>query len=283
MFTLKIENSLGQIFELTHDTTNYAVIGIQGLTPPPTNINTATSGTTDGTFFNSARVEQRNIVIDIILRGDIEGNRQRLYQIFPRKMPCTIYFANKNRNVKIQGYVETLEGDLFVQQEQIQISIICPRPYFEDLDYVYGEISKTLRLFQFPFSISTPIPFSEALDTPLGTIVNNGDVETGLEMKVLVTGAVTGLTIYNTTTQKFFGINYSFEAQDLVTINTISGQLSVSLTRGVTVTNLLNYVTANSEWIKLAVGENSLTFTTTNASEDDVDIKLQLITLRGGV
>lgn len=283
MFTLKIENTIGQIVELTHDLGNYAIIGISGLTPPPTNINTATSGIIDGTFFNSARVGQRNIVITIVLRGDIEGNRQRLYQIFPRKTPCTIYFANKNRNVKIQGYVETLEGDLFVQQEQMQISIICPRPYFEDLNYVYGEISKTLKLFEFPFSISTPIPFSEALDAPLGTIVNNGDVETGLEMKVIVTGAVTGLTIYNTTTQKFFGLNYNFQAQDLVTINTISGQLSVSLTRGVTVTNLLNYVTVNSDWIRLAVGENSLTYTTTNASEDDIDIKLQLITLRGGV
>lgn len=283
MFTLKIENKLGDIVELTHDYGNYAVIGISGLTPPHTNINTATSGTTDGTFFNSARVEQRNIVITIILRGDIEGNRQRLYRIFPRKTPCTIYFANKNRNVKIQGYVETLDGDLFVQQEQMQISIICPRPYFEDLQYIYSEISTILKLFEFPFSIVTPIPFAEILDTPLATIVNDGDIESGMTMTVAISGAVTGLTIYNTTTQQYFGLNYSFADQDTITICTISGQLSVMLTRAGVQSNLLNYVTARSDWLKLAVGQNNLTYTTTNDSEDDVDVLIQSITLRGGV
>ena len=120
MFTLKIESSLGLV-ELTHDLNNYAVVGVQGLTPPPTTINTAIAGSIDGSFFNSARVESRNIVITVILAGDIEANRQRLYRIFPRKMPVTIYFKNKNRDVKISGYVEALEGDLFTQQEQMQI------------------------------------------------------------------------------------------------------------------------------------------------------------------
>lgn len=283
MFTLKIENTIGEIVELTHDYGDYAVIGISGLTPPPTNINTATSGATDGTFFNSARVEQRNIVIDIVLRGDIEGNRQRLYRIFPRKTPCTIYFANKNRNVKIQGYVETLEGDLFVQQEQMQISIICPRPYFEDMQYIYGEISTILKLFEFPFSIITPMPFSEILENPLATIVNDGDVESGMTMTVAISGAVTGLTIYNTTTQQYFGLNYSFKDQDTIIICTISGQLSVTLARDGVQSNLLNYITAGSNWIKLAVGSNDLTYRTTNDSDDDVDVMIQSITLRGGV
>lgn len=283
MFTLKIENSIGEIVELTHDLGNYAVIGISGLTPSATNINTATAGTIDGSFFNSARVEQRNIVIDIVLRGDIEGNRQRLYRIFPRKTPCTIYFANKNRNVQIQGYVETLEGDLFVQQEQMQISIICPRPYFEDLEYIYGEISTILKLFEFPFSISTPIPFAEILDTPLATISNDGDVETGMTLTLSISGAVTGLTIYNTTTQQYFGLNYSFEDQDTIAISTITGQLSVMLTRNGVQQNLLNYVTAGSSWIKLAVGNNDLIYTTTNESEDDVKVTIQAVTLRGGV
>ena len=34
-FTLKIENTKGEIFELTHNTKDYVVAGIQGLTRPP--------------------------------------------------------------------------------------------------------------------------------------------------------------------------------------------------------------------------------------------------------
>ena len=132
MFTLKIDNHRGSVTELTHNRGRYAVVGIDGLTRPPTNINTAVAGGIDGAFFNSARVEAAQPLV-INPRGDIEANRQALYSIFPLKSICTIYFENKNRSVKIDGYVETLEADLFSMQERAQVSIICPRPYFEDM------------------------------------------------------------------------------------------------------------------------------------------------------
>lgn len=134
MFCLKIENARGEIFELTHDTKNYAIVHVDGLTPPKSLINTSVGGGMDGTFYNSARVDQRNIVLTVVFNGDIEGNRQRLYKMFPQKSPCIIYFSNANRNVKITGYVEAMEADLFVQREQMQISLICPRPFWESLE-----------------------------------------------------------------------------------------------------------------------------------------------------
>lgn len=284
MFTLKIQNANNEIFELTHDTANYAVVGVQGLTPPTTNVNTSAGGAVDGTFYNSSRVQQRNIVIDIILQGDIEGNRQRLYKIFSIKKPCTIYFQNKNRNVQIVGYVEVLDGDLFVQREQMQISIICPRPFFEDLETIYTELSNVVRMFEFPFSIeeNDPIPFSDIMDTPLCTINNGGDVECGCILQISISAAVTGLTIYNVTTQQFFGFNYSFQESDEITINTISGQMGVSLNRDGQTMNLLNYMTSNSSWFKLAVGDNDFTFTATNGAQN-VNIMFATAVLYGGV
>lgn len=287
MFTLKIENARGEIFELTHDNPNYAVIGIQGLTPPPTAVNTSAAGRIDGTFYNSSIVQQRNIVIDIVLNGDIEANRQRLYKIFNLKKQCTIYFQNENRNVQIVGYVETLEGDLFVQREQIQISIICPRPYFEDLNTIYTELSRIVRKFEFPFAIdeSNPIPFSEIVDYPLCTINNGGDVETGCIMTVEITSAVADLTIYNSTLQQHFGFNRSFFAGDTVTINTISGQMSATRTSGGQTTNLLNNVTAGSTWFKLAVGDNDFTYTVSAGSGTPGAVRIIFATanLYGGV
>ena len=56
MFTLKIENSNGEIFELSHNLKNYAIGGIEGLTQPKTVVNTSTGGGLDGTFYNSSRV-----------------------------------------------------------------------------------------------------------------------------------------------------------------------------------------------------------------------------------
>lgn len=283
MFTLKIENTAGEIFELTHDSKDYYITSVQGLTPPPTIINTATAGTIDGTFFNSARLEQRNIVITIVLNGDIEKNRQALYKIFPRKTKCTIYFANQNRDVKIEGYVETFESDLFTMREEVQISIICPRPYFQSLYDIYNELSKILALFEFPFSITTPIPFSEYLDAPMCYLINEGDAACGSIIEVDVYNNVSGLKITNTTNQTFFELNYSFQANDRVIIDTNSGQMGVKLQRSGEFTNLLNYVTQGSTWLKILPGKNVFTFTLTTGDSEDVKIHFTTALLYGGV
>lgn len=281
MFTLKITNFKGETFELSHDYRNYAVIGVQGLTYPAASVNTSSGGAVDGSFYNSTRVEQRNIVIDIIIQGDIETNRARLYRVFPIKKPCTVWFENKNRSVKIEGYVEIVESDLFTERQQVQISLICPRPYFEAAEAIVTELSQIVRRFEFPFDISEPIPVSEIVETATATVNNSGDVECGFVLAATFTGSASGLTIYNTTTGKQFGLAYTFQASDILELSTVSGDMHVTLTRGGTEINLLNYVTAASEWFRLALGDNDFAFTATGSLNIDIEIAASL--LYGGV
>lgn len=284
MFTLKIENARGEVFELTHNSLNYSVVGVSGLTPPPTAVNTTPGGALDGTFHNSSRVDQRNIVIDIVINGDIETNRQRLYRMFNLKKPCVIYFKNQNRDVKITGYVETLDGDLFSMREQMQISIICPRPYFEDLQAISTELSTIVREFEFPFAIEMdePVEMSSIQDTPNAVVVNNGDVESGCVITVELSGTVHDLVIYNATTREYFGLNYTFSSGHRVVIDTRSGSMSAKLFNGVTWTNLLNAIISGSTWFKLAVGDNVFTYVV-NDDPADVNITIETSNLYGGV
>lgn len=285
MYTLKIKNTNGETFELSHDYANYYITGVQGLTPPATNINTAKAGIIDGTFFNSASVEERNIVITLVLNGDIEANRQKLYRIFPRKTACTVYFKNENRNVKIKGYVETCDGDLFTRREQMQISIICPRPYFEDLNTIYAELRKSLAMFEFPFSIEVeqPVPISEITDYPICEILNTGDAECGCVIDIDVHSAVQGIKIANTSTQQFFYLDTAFVNHDRIKINTNSGQMGVIMERGGSSFNILNTVAENSTWLRLKPGTNHFTFTIDSGDTDDVDIGFTATILHGGV
>ena len=281
MFTLKIDNHRGSVTELTHNRGRYAVVGIDGLTRPPTNINTAVAGGIDGSFFNSARVEQRNLVISIILRGDIEANRQALYSIFPLKSVCTIYFENKNRSVKIDGYVETLEADLFSMQERAQVSIICPRPYFEDANAIIDELSTTVKLFQFPFSISEPVSFAEIYNEPHAFLTNVGDAETGFELTADIQADINTLTITNLTTGAYFTVNYAMQEGDTFTLSTVQGRLNVHLTRGDETIQLLNYIGEDSSWIKLVSGLNDMTYSTDIA--DEFPVRISAVWLYGGV
>lgn len=283
MFQLKIENSRGEIYELTHNP-KYSVIRVDGLTYPSTTINTSTGGTTDGSFYNSSRVENRNLVITLVLHGDIEVNRQQLYRIFPIKRPVTVYFKNANRDIKIEGHIETLDGDLFSMQEQMQISIICPQPYFEDINTIVDEMSKIMSGFEFPFSIAygTPIPISEIVEYPLVTINNNGDAQTGFLMHVSFTGIITGLKISNTTTQQFMEFVYTFHDGDELSIDTRQGHMRCILQRGADTYNILNWLSDDSTWLRLDYGDNEFTYTV-DAHEEYVTIRFEVTPLYGGV
>lgn len=132
MFTLKIKNNRGEIYELTHNRRQYSILDITGLTLPQCNVNMISSAGQDGGEYSSSHLNSRNIVITLALEGDIEANRQMLYTIFPLHSPVTVYYQTFNRDLYIDGYLESIDGSLFAQRETMQISIICPDPYFRN-------------------------------------------------------------------------------------------------------------------------------------------------------
>jgi hypothetical protein len=285
MFSLKIQNAKGELFELSHNHQNYVITNVEGLTVPQIVNNVASGGTVDGAFYNSSRMETRNIVITVRLVGDIEGNRQRLYKMFSLKKSNTIFFKNENRDLKIIGYVEVIEGDLFTEAESIQISIICPRPYWENAQTISEELSYTIKQFKFPFAIESddPIPLSEYTSTPLVEVLNRGDVECGAIFTVTFSGTVENLIIYNTTNQQAIGFNATFtEFSGVLTIDTRAGYLAAYRTNGATKTNLINKLIDGAKWIKLDVGVNELTFLTSSGG-NNVNITIEAAELYGGV
>ncbi len=284
MFTLKVKNFKQETYELTHNYERYYVKSIQGLTPPSTVINTSVSGSYDGSFYSSCRLEQRNIVITLGLKGKVEENRQLLYSIFPLKKECEIYFKNQNRSLKIKGYVESIEGNIFVQREEIQISVICPNPYFEGISAAESSFEKSIPLFEFPFSISEPIPFGNIMKVPTCNLDNAGDVECGCIFTVRIFGLVSGLQITNEVTHEYMRFDdIAFMNNDVITINTNYGIMRATFRRAGLEINLLPYLTDDSKWIRLTTGLNILTYSVTQKSYEDVNIKAEFTPLFGGV
>ncbi len=284
MFTLKIKNDKGDIYELTHNYAQYYVTAVEGLTPPTATINTSTVGGTDGVFYNSSRLQPRNIVITVVLEGDIESNRQKLYTVFPLKKEIEVCYINKNRNVKIRGYVESIEGSIFTQQEQMQISIICPRPYFEGITTIQSEISRVIPLFEFPFSLSEPVPISELRRNPVSYVENIGDVECGCIITIKVNKEISGFKITNLFIREYFSIsNFAFEKGDVVTICTIKGKLCAIVNRSSALINLLPYVDDGSKWFELSTGTNAFTYVSASGNMDDLTVNLEFVPLYGGV
>lgn len=259
MFTLKIENQKGEILDLTNDV-NYDVIQIEGLNPPATALNFTSLVNLDGSQYNSGRLDNRNIVITVVFRRTIEKSRINLYRYFPVKRQIRLFFENDSRNVYIDGYVETFECDLFELGQKAQISIICPSPYFRDSDTTIIEFANLINLFEFPFSIdSEGIPFSELILTTT-TYENTGDIDIGMIITLQALDTASNPVIFNRTTAKHFGLDYTLQEGDVITIDTISGEKFVRLNRNGVTTNIINSIQQGSEWLQLVSGTNELSY-----------------------
>lgn len=260
MYSLRVENDRGNTLSLT-DNTNYNVYKIDGLTPPQATINSSVNTTTDGSTINSVRLENRNIVIYMAINGNVEANRISLYKYFPVKKNIKLYFTNGTRDVYIEGAVELIECDLFSNKELAQISIICPKPYFKNVQDLITMFSDVSSLFEFPFSISKAgIEISAITTNQRRSIVNVGDIECGAVIKLFATGTVVNPVIYDVLKRTYLKLNFSMLAGDTLVINTNVGEKSIELIRDGVTYNALGYMMPDSTWFILESGDNVFTY-----------------------
>lgn len=280
MYTAYLENSSGEILYLTQSEQEWQVFNIEGLDSPTATVNVTDIATIDGGKFNSARLPKRNIVIMLRLNGNVEENRLMIYGMFRTKEPVTFYYANDSLSVKIDGIIEATSCPIFTNNEVMQISIICPDPYFRALEITETSISNRRPLFEFPFAINVndPIPFSEYVENRITSVINDSQTEQGciIQIKALPNdlGWVSGVAITNADTGDALIINQQIPENAVVTVNTVKGQKSVVMKRiDGTETNIFNTVQLGSVFFQLAVGVNRFSYTAGGGDQDaDVDI-----------
>ena len=283
--SITVTNYLGDSIKLElgrPEKSGFLIESISGLGPSKANINTTEVSTNDGSLFNSARLNQRNIVFEIIFVETINGEsiedvRQKSYKYFPLKKKLDLLIETDNRIAKTTGYVESNEPNIFSSREGSQISIICPDPHFysagpdgNNTTVFYG----IEPVFEFPFS-------NESLTDPLITFGNihfktenvityKGDTEIGVTIHIHAIGEAENITIYNTGTREIMRIDTTklesltgsgIVAGDDIIIKTQRGDKSITLIREGKTTNILNCLDKKTDWFTLAKGDNIFAFT----------------------
>lgn len=260
MFTLSVENDRGEKLELTHSK-KYTVTNIAGLNPPKATINTSPVSNFDGVRLNGSRVEPRNLVITVVIEGDIEANRINLYKYFKIKRISKIYFQNEKRDIYIEGAVEDLQIGLFDKKQAAQISLLCPDPFFKSIDELVASFASVMPEFYFEFAIEEAgIPFSFVKTNPTMIVKNQGDEETGLLITLTSIEEVVDPTVYNVDSRESFGLKITMQEGDRIEINTNNGEKGVTLTRDGVTSNIINNRVHGSTWLKLPPGESLFTF-----------------------
>lgn len=286
MFVAKIENTKNNILTLTQNESDFQVISIEGLNPPNAQINTSKIAGLDGSRFNSSTLNERNIVITIKLNGDVEKNRINLYSFFRNKEWCKFYYKNGIRDVYIEGYVETVEVDLFSKSEIMQISILCPNPYFKNMEEIVDDISKSLAAFEFPFAINIddPVPMSTIDTTRITNVFNNSESETGVIIEIDLLNDANKIQINNISTGETFTLRHNFLENDKIIIDTNKGNKAVSLIRNASKTNLFTSMVRGSTFFTLDIGDNFFSYLVDDGTNDDaIHIVFKHYTIYGGV
>lgn len=296
MFDLRLENENGNVVNI-NDGVSYLVLGCSGLTPPSASIFTRKSPNRKGSKYNGSTLDERNIVLQIKLFGDIEANRNALYDWTGSERYCKVYYKNGAKNVYCEGYIQDCEADFFTDNEIINVAILCPDPYFKDLQTISAEITALLKQFTFPFAIQQEsvvavpskqlyieygeggeivreyyvdegvsyvnkgIPFSTIRESNTTTIVNSGE-ETGVKITLICHGEVENFVLFNAkNTEERFEINTKLSDGWVVTINTDGSPKTCIATKlDGSKDNLLKYVGNNPTWFTLKRGYNEFGF-----------------------
>lgn len=283
MYTAILRNKYGQLVELTHDP-RWTVKSIEGLDPPDAVLNMTRDTGADGSVFNSAYADNRQIIITLAINSPAENNRIALYRYVKSKQLVRFYYRDGLRDVWIDGYAKSMHIGLFEQKQIAQITLICPDPYFKAVEPSEYELLSRTSGFEFPFSIEMgdPIPFSEIVDIIDTDVVNPGDVETGVVIHFVARGYVIRPEILFGDDQ-YFQINFSMLAGSEIRISTIRKQKSVTLINpDGTTRNLIGMIDPGSTWPVFDPADNYISLDA-SGNKDKLDAYVELTALYEGV
>lgn len=252
------------------------VFGVDGLGPVKAEIASTPFATGRGELYQGGSTGKRNIVLTLGLNPDWQEQtmaslRQLLYRYFMPEAWCKLRFFSDHLPVcDIEGYVESMDPNIFSKDPEIQVSIICPKPDFIEANA----------------TVLTGLVDDGTIEVVYDYV---GTVETGLELRIDSTPANVAYTGDITISNTAFEIPQIYVVED-ITINTAKYfKLSsvrnakrvqnISLVDGAP-TNLLAKLTADSVWPVIKPGENVLTVA---ASEPDQAWTLAYFNRFGGL
>lgn len=257
---VKIENERGEVLDFSTSPRYLAML--TGTGPPAATINRAKVSVADGTRFNSATVNERQLLLTVYILRDIARARQNLYRFIATKSRVKIYYQADGLDVYIEGYVETAEINPWEQNQNVQVAIICPMPFWQDVDSTYTDASQVEKLFEFPFAIEEEGMELSTVNTGASTLIeNDGTVEAGVTFVITATVRSSNPRIHNLSTGEFIGVHTTLEPGDKLEICTVVGSKRVTHIRGGVRTNYINTLMMGSSWLQMVVGANEYSYT----------------------
>lgn len=228
-------------------------------------VNITENTLTDGATYQSSVLQSRNIVLSLRDLNDHLANRQFLLSLFPPKSKGTLIFRDGDEERQTDYYVEKLTSDGIYSARSYQISLICPDPYFYDLE----DYSVTLAAFvpNFTFThefLSVKEELGYRQINRLQDIKDEiGSDNIGITITIEASGAVENPEVTRVESNEHIQVGtesmpLDMVAGDKVIITTSDNNKKIFLEHNRVQTNISQYLSEDSTFIQLHRGDNTI-------------------------
>lgn len=201
-------------------------------------------------------------VIDAGL-GTLQSRCDFLNKFFSPTEDYSLEYKGKKINFRPDSSIHyspiRQENNAIVRKFLIQAT--CPYPLFTDNEDTEVTFDSTGKMFRFPtdWGQSEPIVFAVIGEAYNKEINNTGSFQTGIVAKIRFAGDVINPRLKNLTTDKFIGVNRTFQKGERLEISTVLGNKYMTLyTEDGQARNIIKNRDFRTTWIQLEPGGNIL-------------------------
>lgn len=266
--TISCTNELGYTINFGETSISpFLLVDCDGIYNYEYNVTTQDNGNVDGSTVIGSKLKERNIVITVV---DIDGfarNREILDNIF--SCDGTLTYDDGVHKRKIDYTVEKLTGtDGTFQKRTTQISLLCADPHFHDITDNELDMAYIDSLFEFSHEFIGDEEISKVVKTQNIKILNQNGAETSMSIIMTTNGAVTNpsISLQETRENLTLGVDgikdFALSTGQKVIITTEINNCHVYLLdNDGSKTNINNYLTSDSTFLRLKPGVNHIGYT----------------------
>lgn len=232
------------------------------------NVATSANTMTDGSTYQGSTTKQRNIVITTSFDDDYQNRRDFLYRAFKPKSPGTFTYYEGEEVRQIDYIVESVEIEEKGVVRNAVISLICPDPFFKDIQESETSMAGWVPGFEFVHEfLEGGEEFGTRVAEKVKTIENNAAADhIGLTIEIEATGPVTNPAIHHQEEDIYIKVGttgnpFVMTAGQILRITTGTNEKNVYLIEtDDTETKINEYLDEGSDFIQLVHGLNTFIY-----------------------
>lgn len=271
------ENNIAVRFD--YDFAPFFLVSVAGIYGISANVTTSENTTVDGSTYQGSTAKQRNIVITAQMDSNYKANRDFLYRVFKLKSTGKFTYMEDGDTKEIDYKVEDIDiGETGVVRD-IVISLICPDPFFKDLEDVEVVMASWVDDLEFPVCFPEEgMEFGHREADLVKEIENDtGADNIGIMAVIRADGAVKNPAIYHSEAGEYTKLEMELASGQIVIITTGQDKKKAWLLEDVSQSevsekgydalisekgvNINEYLSEGSEFIQLQHGKNTITYT----------------------